>query len=164
MGLDTEMLDTGSKLISFNILNRFTGKVQFTAEIDCAPDASESVKMGLAVRLAIKSRADLSCTYLRGADLRSADIRSADLSCANLGDQWIIQGLTRSDGYMFFLQKLNDDKEPIVKAGCRYLTLSGAHAHWEGTRKGTPLFNETRIIVRCMVDIAHARGFMKDGK
>ena len=133
------MVDTVSKLISFNILNRFTGKVQFTAEIDCAPDASESVKMGLAVRLAIKS-------------------------CANLGDQWIIQGPTRSDGYMFFLQKLNDDKEPMVKAGCRYLTLSEAQAHWEGTRKGTPLFNETRIIVRCMVDIAHAHGFMKDGK
>ena len=131
------------------------------------------------LRSADISRADLSCADLRCADLSCADLSGANLSRANLGgaylngadlsraylsDQWIIQGPTRSDGYMFFLQKLNDDKEPMVKAGCRYLTLSGAQAHWEGTRKGTPLFNETRIIVRCMVDIAHARGFMKDGK
>ena len=209
------MLDTISKLIKFDVLNRFSGKVQFTALIDCAPDAPTSIKLGLAVKYAIKSRANLGgadlrgadlsranlgcadlrganlgCADLRGADLGCADLRGADLSCANLssanlsranlrgadlsradlssadlggadlGGQWIIQGATRSDGYAFFLQKLTADKEPMVKAGCRYFTLAQAQKHWESTRAGTVLFDETRAIVQCMVDIAHGRGLM----
>jgi hypothetical protein len=70
----------------------------------------------------------------------------------------------RSDGYAFFLQKLRDDAEPMVKAGCRYFSLAAAQAHWEHTRKGTALFDETRAIVRAMVDCAHARGYMRNGK
>ena len=106
--------------------------------------------------------ADLRGANLRGADLRGADLRGADLSRANLygadlGDQWIIQGQVRSDGYAFFLQKLTQDKEPMIKAGCRYFTIPEAQAHWEETRKGTPLFDETRAIVRAMVDTMHIR-------
>ena len=180
--------------MKYEILNRFTGAVQFTAEITCDADAPPSIKLGLAAKVAVKekadlidanlsganlsranlsradlssanlSRANLSHADLSGADLSRADLSGAYLSRANLSGQWIIQGATRSDGYAFFLQKLTADTEPMVKAGCRYFTLRAAQAHWEKTHAGTALLTETSIIVRSMVDLAHARGLMKDGK
>jgi hypothetical protein len=65
--------------MKFEIRNRWSGDVQFTAEIDCAADAPFSVKVGLAVRWAATVRA-----YLRGADLRGAELCGADLSNADL--------------------------------------------------------------------------------
>ena len=80
--------------MKFDILNRFTGAVQFTAEIDCKEDESTSIKIGLAVKWAVKTSADLRSADLRyanlsyadlsSANLRYADLRSADLSSANL--------------------------------------------------------------------------------
>jgi hypothetical protein len=84
---------------SFEIKNRWTDNVQFTAEIECDENASYGLKLGLAVRAAHKSRAvlrravlsdaDLSGAVLRdavlsGADLSGADLRGADLSGAVL--------------------------------------------------------------------------------
>ena len=82
----------------------------------------------------------------------------AYLRGAYLGEQWIIQGQTRSDGYAFSLQKLKENTEPMIKAGCRYFTISQAQAHWETTRAGQSLLAETRAIVRAMVDVMHIRG------
>jgi hypothetical protein len=93
-----------------------------------------------------------------GADLRGADLRGAYLRGADLGVQWIIQGQTRSDGYQFFLQRLKYDSEPMIKAGCCHFTIAQAQAHWETTRRGQKLLDETRIIVRAMVDTMHLRG------
>jgi uncharacterized protein YjbI with pentapeptide repeats len=104
------------------------------------------------------SHANLSGANLYGAYLSGADLRGADLYGANLGDQWIIQGQTRSDGYAFFLQRLTQDTEPMVKAGCRYFTIVQAQAHWETTRAGTKLLDETRAIVRALVETMHIRG------
>jgi hypothetical protein len=70
--------------MQFEIKNRFSSEVVFTAEIECADDASVSVKMGLAVKVALKARADLSGASLRGADLSGADLSWADLSGADL--------------------------------------------------------------------------------
>jgi hypothetical protein len=102
--------------------------------------------------------ANLSGADLRGANLSGADLLGADLRGADLGEQWIIQGQTRSDGYAFFLQRLNADAEPMIKAGCRYFTIEQAQKHWETTRKGQKLLEETRAIVRAMVDTMHIRG------
>ena len=148
-------------MIKFNILNRFSGAIQFTAEIDCKDDELVSIKIGLAVKWAIKSGAYLSGADLSRAYLSGANLNGANLSRADLGDQWIIQGATRSDGYAFFFQKLKDDKEPMVKAGCRYFTLAEAKAHWIATRGNTPLGRETEIIVMGMVGMAIERGLMK---
>jgi len=60
--------------MQYEIKNRFTGAVQFTAEIDCATDASVAIKIGLAVRWALKSGADLSRAYLSGLE-RMAEVR-----------------------------------------------------------------------------------------
>ena len=202
-------------MIKFDVLKRWSSEVQFTAEIDCAPNASQSIKLGLAVRWAIDAKADLRSANLYGANLRSANLRSAnlygadlygadlgsadlygadlyganlrsanlrsanlrsanlygadlygadlygaDLYGADLGTQWIIPGPTRSDGYQFFLQKLNGDDEPKVKAGCRMFTIAEAQAHWTATRGGTPLGDETEAIVRCLCSLARSRGFI----
>jgi len=77
------------KLLKFAVTNRYSGAVQFTAKIDCAEDAATSIKMGLAVKWAIKSRANLSRANLSranlsGANLSGANLSGADLSGANL--------------------------------------------------------------------------------
>jgi len=92
----------------------------------------------------------------------AANLCGANLGGANLGGQWIIQGQTRSDGYPFFLQKLTGDKEPMVKAGCRLFTVEEAQKHWTATRGGTPLGEETEIIVRSLVRLARVRGLWPD--
>ena len=56
--------------ISFDITHRFTGAVQFTAEIDCAEDTPRSVKLGLAVQWGIKTRANLADANLARAKWR----------------------------------------------------------------------------------------------
>jgi hypothetical protein len=70
--------------MQFEIRNRFTGGVQITAEIECADDDSTSFKLGLAVRWAVTSRANLSGADLYGANLSGADLSRADLSRADL--------------------------------------------------------------------------------
>jgi hypothetical protein len=81
------------------VRNRWTGEVQFTAKVACEPSDPWPVKLGLAVKWAIKSRAnlteanlsgaylsgaDLYGAYLYGADLTGADLTGADLYGANL--------------------------------------------------------------------------------
>ncbi|WCK22780.1 pentapeptide repeat-containing protein [Agrobacterium pusense] len=65
--------------MKFDILNRFSGEVQFSAEIDCKADDLPSVKLGMAVKVAVKESANLY-----GADLRSANLYGANLYGANL--------------------------------------------------------------------------------
>jgi len=85
--------------MKYEIKNRFTGAVQCTAEIDCSEDAHWTVKLGLAVRVAVKSHAyltgaslsgaDLSHAYLIGANLSGADLSHANLSGANLSHAYL---------------------------------------------------------------------------
>ena len=82
--------------MKYKVKNRWTGEVQFNAEIECKKDELESVKLGLSIKWAIENRADLrgadlrganlSRANLRGADLRGADLRGANLSYADLSD------------------------------------------------------------------------------
>jgi uncharacterized protein YjbI with pentapeptide repeats len=70
--------------MKFEIKNRFSGEVQITADIDCEESAALSVKIGLAVKWAIKHNANLRGADLRGAYLGGADLRGADLGGAYL--------------------------------------------------------------------------------
>ena len=121
-------------------------------------DLSGADLSGANLSVADLSGANLSGANLSGANLSRAYLSGADLSGADLGDQWFIQGPTRADGYAFFLQQLTGDTEPMVKAGCRYFTLSEARTHWQETRGGTSLGVETFTIIDCMVAMAKARG------
>ena len=102
--------------------------------------------------------ANLGGANLRGANLRGADLGGAYLRGAYLGDQWIIQGPSRSDGYFFFLMRLKDEAEPMVCAGCRRFSMAVARKHWQDTRGGTPLGNETMAILDFLERAAEIRG------
>ena len=65
--------------MKFEIKNRWTGEVQFTAEIEADETVSFRCKIGLAVKLARTNGANL-----RGADLCGADLCGANLCDANL--------------------------------------------------------------------------------
>ena len=80
--------------MKFDILNRFNGAVQISVEINCHIDALPSVKLGFAIKAAVKERADLQRADLRGADLRGADLRGAYLRGAYL------QGADLQDAYL----------------------------------------------------------------
>ena len=107
--------------------------------------------------------ADLSGAGLRGADLRGADLRGADLDGASLSGATLrdccLSGTklgetevlsldrlaTRADGYDFFLWNTNCGWR--VTAGCRFFTMDQAWQHWERTRGGTPLGDESHDIL-----------------
>ena len=139
--------------MQFKVFNRFSGDLQFTAEIECKSNASTSVKLGLAVRWAQLSGADLSDANLSGAVLSRADLSGANLSRANL----IVAG-NRSDGYSFYAIR-EKSGEVMVKAGCRYFTIKEARAHWKKTRGGTRLGKESLALVAHIVTMAKIAGW-----
>ena len=68
----------------FEVRNRWTDAVQFIAEIECAPDASVWVKLGLAVCWAHGTGASLVGANLFGARLDGARLDGASLFGASL--------------------------------------------------------------------------------
>ena len=70
--------------MQFEIKSRWSGTVIFTAYIEADESASASINLGLAVKEAVKARANLSGADLRGANLSGAYLRGTDLSGANL--------------------------------------------------------------------------------
>jgi len=80
--------------MKFEIKNRFSGEVQFIAEIEADEKTSLYLKIGLAVRWAYKTKANLRGADLQGADLQGADLQGADLQGANL------QGANLRDTYL----------------------------------------------------------------
>ena len=77
--------------MKYYIPNRFTGRIQFSGEITCDADAPPAVKLGLAVRLAIKEKANLTGTNLSNANLRGADLRSFK------ADMWMTLAQNRAE-------------------------------------------------------------------
>jgi hypothetical protein len=110
----------------FEILNRFTGAVQFTAEIDCKPDALPSVKLGLAVKVAIKERANLSGANLSGANLSGADLSGANLSGAYLSGAYLSGAdLSGADLSRAYLSRADLSGADLSRANLSRADLSG---------------------------------------
>jgi hypothetical protein len=111
----------------FEVRNRWSGAVQFTAEIDCAPDTLPRVKLGLAVRWARNSDAVLRGAVLSGADLSDADLRGADLRGADLSDAVlrgaVLRGAVLSDAVLSDADLRGAD---LRGADLRGAVLSGA--------------------------------------
>lgn len=76
-------------MIKFDVKNRCTGEVQFTAEIECEEGAALSVKLGLAVMWAVEYGANLVRASLDGADLDGANLYGADLYGVSGINDWI---------------------------------------------------------------------------
>ena len=76
-------------LHKFDVYNRWTKEVQFTAKIDCHADTSTSLKLRLAVEWARENGFDLMGANLSGANLSGADLRGFDLRGADLSDAYL---------------------------------------------------------------------------
>ena len=71
-------------MISFKVHNRFTGALQFTAKIKAKASDDASIKLGLAVKWAHETGANLDGANLAGANLDGAYLARANLARANL--------------------------------------------------------------------------------
>ena len=76
-------------MITFEIKNRWTSAVQFSAKIECDVSESNSWKLRLAIKAAVERGADLRDADLRDAGLRDADLRGAGLRGADLRDAYL---------------------------------------------------------------------------
>src|SRR4030067_1003391 len=63
--------------MKFEIKHRWTGNIVFTAEIECDENEEYGVKLGLAIKLAVKNRARLDGASLDDASLVRARLRRA---------------------------------------------------------------------------------------
>ena len=109
--------------MKFEVKKRWSSEVAFTAEIECADDATTSVKLGLAVKWAISARADLSRADLSGANLSGADLYGADLSGADLSGA----NLSRADLSGADLSGANLSGANLSRADLYGADLSGAN-------------------------------------
>lgn len=93
--------------------------------------------------------ANLNGADLSGANLNGADLKDAYLRGAYLGGTCVIDIGQRNDGFQFYLQLRPERKgdEPLVLAGCRYFPISEARRHWEETRGGTQLGDESQALL-----------------
>ena len=66
------------------ITNRWNASVLFEANVNCSAYATDGVRLGLAVKLAVKAGANLAGAYLRGAYLAGANLTGANLTDAYL--------------------------------------------------------------------------------
>jgi hypothetical protein len=112
---------------TIEIRNRVTNAVQVTAQIDCAPDAPISVKLGLAIRWAAGEKANLSGANLSGADLRGGNLSEANLSGANLSG---------ADLRRAYLRGGNLREADLSGADLRGGNLSGANLSWANLSGG----------------------------
>jgi len=102
--------------MKIDILNRFNASVMFTANIECADDAPLSIKIGLAIKIAVKANANLSGANLSGANLYWANLSKANLSEADLS------------GANLYGANLS-------KANLSEADLSGANLYWANLSK-----------------------------
>jgi len=107
--------------MKYEIKNRYTNKVQFTADIDCEEDEKESVKIGLSVIWAIKNKADLREADLQEADLLKANLREADLRWADLREADLREAeliILQLPYFTVYVQKTH------TRIGCKYFKNS----------------------------------------
>ncbi|MFC0633254.1 pentapeptide repeat-containing protein [Brevundimonas balnearis] len=120
-------------MIPFEIRNRWTNEVQVIAKIDCAPDAPVSIKLGLAVRWAVKAKANLSEANLSGANLSEADLSGAYLRGANLSGAYLSRAylseadLSRADLSRADLRGANLRRADLREADLSRADLRGAN-------------------------------------
>jgi len=71
-------------MIKFDVKNRYTGDVQFTAEIECDDNADMSIKLGLAIQWGYKNKKPLEGANMEGANMAGANMAGANMAGANM--------------------------------------------------------------------------------
>jgi len=126
--------------IKQEILNRFSGEVMFTTEIECAPNTLPSIKLGLAVQCAVKADANLAGANLSDANLSGANLAGANLSDANLAGA----NLARAN-----LAGANLARANLADANLARANLAGANlarANLSGAKGAERAIAQTRIL------------------
>ena len=139
---------------TFEIHNRWTGKVQFVATIEADDTTPLGVKIGLAVKWAFGSGADLRGADLRGAVLSDAVLRGAVLRGADLSGE-DVPVIPHIDAAI--LASIEKNKE----AGTNGLDMSGWHG---GKCDETNWCNTTHCRAGYAVCLAGAEGFALEKK
>ena len=144
----------------FKVYRGYTNNIQFVAEIECGENVPYSIKLGLAVKWAILSGANLYHANLSGADLSGANLPYANLSGANLsGANLSGAGLSHANlPYANLpgadLSHANLSGADLSHANLPYANLSGAklyHANLSGadlshTKNAELTIARTRIL------------------
>jgi len=105
------------------IYSRWSGEPQVEAEIGCAVDASDAVRLGLAVVWAVKNDANLTGATLNGATLTDANLTDANLTGANLnGANGVNDWIKFAQIERYAISYTAD----VIQIGCQIHT----HAEW----------------------------------
>ena len=156
-------------MTTMEIKHRETGAVLFAVDLPAILDgASASVRLGVAVKLAVKARANLADACLDGANLSGANLTRANLSGANLTgaclagadltgakgvidggapDGWRCVGWVR-DGVLW------------VRVGCRDKTIPEGREYWSGK----PARREVLAALDYIEATARLRGWVNGGE
>jgi hypothetical protein len=143
------------------LVHQHTGKVLYESK-SCSTikeAVQEAILRGANLRGADLSGANVRNADLSGAILRDANLSGVDLRDANLGAANVIDGGLRSDGFRFLLVRFGGDCE--VVAGCRRFSLAHARAHWQKTRGGTRLGEESLALLDHLEQMARIAGWGK---
>jgi len=104
--------------------------------------------------------ASLNGASFIGASLNGASLDGASLNGAKINNDktaiGVLRRATRSDGWEFFLWHCEDGF--YIKAGCRFFTLEEGRKHWNVTRAGTPLGDETQDILAMFAKAIKRKG------
>ena len=169
------------KLYDFEVRNRCSGEVQFTAKIEADPSVPLGVRLGLAIKWALGSRAYLSGGYLSRADLSGADLSGANLSRAYLSGAYLsradLSGAYLSRAYLCgeeiarVICRLHREIDPYpfialevatggvkIAAGCRWFTVAEFRDHVEDAYPDTDKARETLDILAFVETRAAALG------
>ena len=142
---DTRVDALRGMTIKFDILNRLSREIQFTADIDCSENTARAVKVGLAVLWGLKNNADLQGADLSGADLQGADLQGADLQGANLSSATLSDAnlraadLREADLWYADLREANLREANLRNTGLWAANLSRA-ALWRADLSGADLW------------------------
>ena len=106
-----------SKTETMEIKHRYTGAVLFSARVDVS--LSDGLKIGAAVKLAIKADANLAGANLADANLAGANLARANglLDCGS-PYSWRVVIVAHTDGIR-------------ISARCRWMTFEEATARWK---------------------------------
>jgi uncharacterized protein YjbI with pentapeptide repeats len=105
---------------------------EIKVEIECDPNTGLLTKLGLAVRAAVGSRADLSRANLSRANLSGANLSRADLSGADLSGANLSRAdLSRANLSRANLSGANLSRANLSRANLSWADLSGANLNGE---------------------------------
>ena len=134
--------------MKYEIKHRITSAVMWSGDIGAMSKATAAEKLGVAIREAVKARADLrgaylTRAYLRGADLTGADLTGADLRGADLRGAYLT-GADLTGAYLRGADLRGADLRGAYLRGAylRGADLTGAYLRGADLRGNKPIEGE----------------------